>query len=398
MSDEAADAIRVSIVTGGRFHAFHLARELAHRNVLHRLIVSDLRSRAVTAGVPGELVHPCLWGFATERIVRRLSAAGATHAAPTLNRAMSWAASRELGQPTLVHGWAGYSLPSFNTAKKRGLRCVVERSSAHYLAQMELLREEHDRVGFPFRLASWSAHPDVDEYDLADAICVPSKFAMRTFLERGFPQEKLIYAPLGASLEHFSPGTKRDDSFRVMYAGSLSIQKGLHHLVAAFRIASLNNAELCLAGTSTAETEHLLRNSPRHVRRVGQLNEVALADLYRQSSVFVLPSVHDGFGMVLAQALASGLPIIGTRNTGAEDLLQLTGERNPTRDDNIDEYPAGYVVPIRSPGAIARVLVDLATKPELLNSKQQAARSARVSGLSWSDYGARVIDGYRSLQ
>lgn len=388
-----SEPLQVSIVVGGRFHACHLARELSKQGALHRLVIAATRSKTAAFGIPEERIEPLLWAFLGEKIVRRVTPA----LAGRFNKVLGKAASRRLGSPNIVHGWAGYCLASFHEAKRRGIACVVERSSAHFLTQIALLQEEYDRLGVPWAQTDPRSHPDVDEYEMADAICVPSLFAMRTFMERGFARERIIYAPLGVNLGHFSPGEKRDSTFRVVYAGRLTIQKGLHHLVSAFRIAGIPDSELRLVGLAGPDTELLLGGDMRGIQHIGRVPEHMLVDHYRQGSVFVLPSVHDGFGMVLAQALACGVPIIGTRNTGAEDLLRMSGERIAISSQGVEEYPAGYVVPIRSPEALATVLSALARDVALLEAKRHAARNLRVAGLGWTDYADRVIAGYQTL-
>ena len=97
----------------------------------------------------------------------------------------------------------------------------------------------------------------------------------------------------------------------------------------------------------------------------------------------VLPSIEEGLAMVQAQAMACGCPVIGTTNSGAEDLYQ----------DRVE----GFIVPIRNPIEIADRLQKIADNPEL---RKQVSSSAleRVKQLGgWSSYGEEMMKLFSSL-
>jgi glycosyltransferase involved in cell wall biosynthesis len=100
---------------------------------------------------------------------------------------------------------------------------------------------------------------------------------------------------------------------------------------------------------------------------------------------------------VQIQALASGLPLICTPNTGGEDLLRLGGATGIDHGSGILEFPAGWMVPIHAPQAIAACLRRLAHESGLWEKKRQAALALAGSSLSWSAYGQRAIGHYRRL-
>jgi glycosyltransferase involved in cell wall biosynthesis len=110
-----------------------------------------------------------------------------------------------------------------------------------------------------------------------------------------------------------------------------------------------------------------------------------------------MPSLEDGFGMVLTQAIACGLPLIATTNTGGKDLLSMRGDRAIELESNVKEYPAGYIVPPANVTAIASLLQLLAANKKLLEQKRQAALDFQAEDLSWKPYGQRSIENYRSL-
>jgi glycosyltransferase involved in cell wall biosynthesis len=309
----------------------------------------------------------------------------------------------------LIHGWSQWSEPSLRWAAERGVPTVLERSSAHILEQSRLLREEHARLGL-----TWTpTHPRIEamelrEYALCTAVAIPSLFVERTFLERDVPADRLVRNPLGVNLSQFHPPSTPppppgEQGLRAIYAGTLSVQKGLPDLLAGFAAAALADAQLTLVGGETPEVAAWLADRPPGVTLLGHRPQAELAEHYGRAHCFVMASIQDGFGMVLTQALACGLPLICTTNTGGEDLLR-EGQADTRLDApqagepaGIQEFAAGWVVPIHAPDAIAHCLQRLAREPGLWQSKREAALRLARGSLSWEAYGDRAIAIYRSL-
>jgi glycosyltransferase involved in cell wall biosynthesis len=216
-------------------------------------------------------------------------------------------------------------------------------------------------------------------------------------LQQGFNEVQLIHNRFGTKLETFSPGAKEDDIFRVVYAGSLGVRKGIHYLVRAFMQANIPNSELLLLGKKMPETPQLLTGADERVKCPGHVSETELARYYRNSSVFVMPSLEEGLALVQAQALGCGIPLICTTNTGGEDLLRIQDQQPIKLDKDIEEYSAGYLVPTRSSEAIASILQLLATNPQILQQKKEAALNFQPEALSWSAYAQRSRTAYQEL-
>jgi glycosyltransferase involved in cell wall biosynthesis len=110
-----------------------------------------------------------------------------------------------------------------------------------------------------------------------------------------------------------------------------------------------------------------------------------------------MASVQEGMAMVQIQALACGLPLICTTNTGGEDLLKIRNSKPEARAHGIIEFDAGYVVPIRSPEAIAWCLRELAERPGLWEAKRKYALELSIKDLSWKSYAHRAANNYKKL-
>jgi starch synthase len=122
------------------------------------------------------------------------------------------------------------------------------------------------------------------------------------------------------------------------------------------------------------EIATLLPSLPReHVEFLGSVPQARLPQIMSESHILVLPSIEEGLALVQAQALACGCPVLGTTNSGAEDLLT----------DGVE----GFVLPIRDVPALTSRMQQLADDPALQQRMSEAAL-ARVRHIGgWRHYG-----------
>jgi glycosyltransferase involved in cell wall biosynthesis len=378
--------MRIAISVLGRFHAFNLAQQLQQRDALAQLLTSYPKYKAVEYGVPSQKVSSFAWLEAMRRLWWKtpLKTRWDTQVlfSSLHDRAAAW--SLRPGADLLV-GWSGSSLKTLRRAKSLGMVAVIERGSSHILCQKKILTEEFARLGVRFpQFPPRVVEQEIAEYQEADAIAVPSSFARRSFLEEGMPEEKLITVPYGADLSAFRPLPKEDKKFRVIFCGNLTVQKGVPYLLQAYSGLRLADAELWLVGSVTEEIHPFLERYRRPDIVVhGPKPQSQLLWYYSQGDIFCLPSVQDGFGMVLLQAMACGLPALCTTNTAGEDIIR----------EGID----GFVVPIRDVEALQEKIQWAYDHRSQCLEMGRAARGRVSSGLSWDDYGYHILSAYRKL-
>jgi glycosyltransferase involved in cell wall biosynthesis len=265
--------------------------------------------------------------------------------------------------------------------KRFGALTVCDRPCAHILYQESILHEEYDLQGWPFPgIDSHLKERELKEYESCDVIVVPSRFALSSFLEQGVPSSKLRKNPLGVDLTIFRRVPKEDDVFRVIYTGAISFQKGIPYLLRALCGLGLKNFEIWLIGYVRPEMKAVLARYEGQYRFLGTIDRSRLHWFYSQGSVFAFPSVHDGFGMVQAEAMACGLPVVATPNTGAPDLIK--------------EGVSGFIVPIRDPDAIREKVLLLYRNPDLRKQMAEAAMLHVQQMGGWNDYGQRAAGIY----
>ena len=377
--------MKVTIAVGGKWCAFEQAEQLARLGVLHRIITSYPRSRVGSYNLaPHQIVSlpiPELicWSITyTPSFVRR-SGIGDYWKATLFDRMVA----TRLDGCDLFIGWAAFAKESTRVARSRGAVTCVERGSAHILTQKELLFDEYDRWG----LKRPEFHPgllerQLREYEEADFIIVQSSFAYRSFVERGIDSDRLLTIPLGVDSRLFKPLRKEDETFRILFVGAITVRKGVLHLLKAFQAAQLPHSELVFVGGLDPEIRFLLKRWEGAYRLVGHVRREDLPWWYSQASVFVAPSIEDGFGQVVLEAMSCGVPTIASTHSCGPDVIQ----------DGVD----GYLVPPGDAKAIADKLCFLYEHRGRLLEKGRAARR-RAEEFSWERYGDSAVDTFRGV-
>lgn len=373
---------RITVVSGNKFHAYHLARGAQQVGWLHRFITTIFDRREI--GIPPQKVVNIPWPAYASAFISRLPFPGSqTWSYYIGDNWFDRAASRYAHEADIYHAFNHHGLHGIRVARRRGAVTIVERSSAHPNVQHALLRDEFARFGLDYPAGNRRIiAKHLQEYDEADWIMVASDFVHRTMIAEGIPAKKLRKVHLGFAPEHFYPGEKADDLFRVIFVGALSLQKGLPYLLEGFRLAGLppSRSELLIVGEPFEEAEAFLPKYTGLYRHLRFVPHTELAKVYQSGSVFVLPSLQDGFGMVVYEAAACGLPVIISENVGA---VVRGGED-------------GFIVPVRSAEAIAEKLIYLYSHEA---ERAQMGRSAReyVAQFTWEKYHRELIAHYREI-
>ncbi len=266
------------------------------------------------------------------------------------------------------------SLASVNAAKAAGKVSVVTLVSPHHATREKWEDAEYER--FPelktqerrtllAKGRARDARRD-EEAATADLIHCASEFTRNSLLQAGVPPHKIISVPLGCPdpVPGASPGTDSNSRTTFLYSGPVSVRKGAHILLQAWKIGHLRrHAELHFYGRRTMP-ETSLAGFGEGVIFHGSVAKSEMGRAYQQASVLVFPTLCDGFGMVVAEAFANGLPVITTSNAGAADLIV--------------EGRNGFIVPARDAEALAqRMEWCVSHQREVFAMRQEALDTAR---------------------
>ncbi|MGA8937736.1 MAG: glycosyltransferase family 4 protein [Acidobacteriaceae bacterium] len=232
-----------------------------------------------------------------------------------------WAAMT-LTDCDLVLGASTSSLATGKAAQRLGATFVLDRACPDIRVQQQVMVEEARKAGGVFRQNSpWFIERQVEEYERADYILAPSEYSRRSFPEH--LRKKVILAPLaGRSRAAVRSPKPLGSTFMLGMVGGEPLRKGLLYLLQAWKELALPNAQLKIRTDDDIYTypvlKQLLVDQP-NVLVIDYMPDIS--EFYAECDAFILPSVDDGFGMALFEAMAHGVPSIATRNCGASELL-----------------------------------------------------------------------------
>jgi glycosyltransferase involved in cell wall biosynthesis len=214
------------------------------------------------------------------------------------------------------------------------------------------------------------------EYELADIIHVACSFTKQTLVETGVSESKIWLNTYGVDFETFHERDfRKNGPIRFVYVGAVNGNKGAPLLFQAWERLSSTGAELWMIGRVSERVAQLIPNL-KGLRLLGATPHREIPGLLRQCDVFVFPSYFEGFGLVLLEAMASGLAVITTTATAGPDLIE--GGRG------------GWIIPPGDVGGLVSIMESCIAEPELVrNAGKDARRIAERH--SWKDYVARLI-------
>jgi glycosyltransferase involved in cell wall biosynthesis len=317
---------------------------------LGRRRFSPLASAPKVQGRAGELF----------RLVMRASGVDATQLADQGNRWLMRTMARECrrSEVTVIHSYEDCSLWQFEEAKRLGKACVYDLPTCYYPVweklQADLWQKYSDWVPADQPAHAYEARLDQkgQELALADLTLVASSYVEGTVREY-HPHKDIARTPYGVDCDFWAPASsaKPPGPLRFIYAGQVSVRKGIPLLIDAWSKAALRDAELELVG-SWALAEGKRSSLGPGISWIPPCSSQELRDRYRASDVFVFPTFSDGFGLVLLEAMACGLPAIASEASIAPEIISpgcglLTPPGNVDRlvehlkwfDRNRDEVP-----------------------------------------------------------
>ena len=274
------------------------------------------------------------------------------------------------------YAWEAFTVPYLHNPRK-----ILFEFHPHPEFQTRLLTEDLKRFSFvqqSYQEETGNHLPHQlqvrikDCWQHADLILCASSFTRQTLLAAGAEPSSCKVIPYGIDLPPLPFKEPKIDSFQALFVGSGSQRKGLHHLLYAWRQARLPKESLLTLVCRSLDPgiDALIHQTPQ-VRLIRGTDAPGLRHLYENSSLFVMPSLIEGFGQVFLEALSHGCPVLGTDNTCLPDLGKEENGIFLTEVGNLDY--------------LTHQLEDLANripaKPEL----RQKARSC-VERFSWKNF------------
>jgi starch synthase len=398
---------KITVSHSGKQHSYHLAGSLLQLGRLQGFYTSSyvsqkwlqdifrktgnaFFSRRFREGLSGSLVHSH-WQFElAEFLMRKLQGKSRGVQDLVYRRDVQFDRMMARKIPGLdsdvFWGFQGSCHDSLQTAKDSGKLAVCELATAHVVQARKILSEEvhlqpewadsMDNLYFP---AAYEKRLE-DEPHRADLVISASDFTSYTLRESGIPVEKIRKLPLGFDASGI-PWSEEAQGFsqrplRLLYAGTITQRKGISYLLdAAENWKGNGDIELHVvggiqgSGKAFESRKHLCHHQPA-------VSQAELFRMYTEFDALILPTIFEGFGLVLVEAMAAGLPVISTRHSMAPDV--------------VEEGKNGWIIPIRDPEAIGRRVADLRNLDDEAYCKmRQNARKAALN-FTWENFAIRL--------
>jgi glycosyltransferase involved in cell wall biosynthesis len=283
-----------------------------------------------------------------------------------------------------IYGYEDGCLETFRAVKSRGLPCFYDLPIAYWETVRKLLEEERQRLPeweptlVGTRDSPAKLERKTEELALADVVICPSLFVLNSLPPAMREEKRCLVAEFGSpprNLDAARRSSQNSGKLRVLFAGSLTQRKGLADVFAAMKLLKRQDVELIVMGSPIAPME-FYRSQYKDFTYMSTRPHHEVLQLMQSCDVLVLPSLAEGRALVQQEALANGLPLIITKNTGGEDLI-VPGE-------------TGFLVPIRSPDKIAEKISWLADHRDSLPGMRLAAIK-KADEYPWQRYTDRIL-------
>lgn len=270
-----------------------------------------------------------------------------------------------------------HALHTLRMAKRVGAVAILDQIIGHLSAGNRILAEEralHPEILSDFRPApAHQVRRCLLEVREADYIFAPSDYVRDSLIEAGADRDRIFLLPYGVDTATFDRGSEPPaPPFRILFAGHVGLRKGVIYLLEAVRRLARDDVELVLLGRIEGDGGWLSPYRGLFVHR-GHLPHAEIPAMFRESHVYVYPSLHEGSTVSIYEAMATGLPVVTTPNAGS------------VVRDGID----GYVVPIRDVDALAGRIAALLDDAGL-RARMGASARRRAAEYTWDAYAARL--------
>lgn len=213
---------------------------------------------------------------------------------------------------------------TFAAAKRRSIAKVYELPAGYYLgAAHELERAIKATPNIDAQIKhepDWKRARKDKELELADLVIVPCEWARESLRFSKSQKKSVIKVPYGTPAGEMQARTSRPiGPFTILFAGQIGVRKGVPLLLQAWKRLGLKDARLWMAGSMNLDEKYL--NGHDGFEYLGALPRVRLLEVMAKVDLFVFPSLAEGFGLVIGEAMATGVPVLTTTNTGGPELI-----------------------------------------------------------------------------
>ena len=223
------------------------------------------------------------------------------------------------------------------------------------------------------------------ELELADYFIAASTFTKRQLVDVGVAPERIFVVPYGVDLLRYRPKEEKKRESReitLLFVGRMTAVKGFHVLIEALSRFPSETFRCLLVG-HPQNSDDEIRKLSDSFEFIGPVVNSEMPDIYRRADVLIAPSLYDGFGLAVLEAMASGLAVICSRNLGASDLVR-DGE-------------TGFLTNPNSADDLYTCLSDMIDNPKMVSNMKVKAR-LEAEKYSWDVYDQSIATILRKMK
>ena len=283
----------------------------------------------------------------------------------------------------VVHTIMGLGTELFRQGEKFGALKVLDCTNSHPTTYQAYWQRECNQwcPGEKVPVPDFAFKRMRHEIEAADLVLCPSQFVFDSMVQNGVAAEKCFINPFGVNTSIFTPRQTVPSIPRFICVGTICLRKGHQYLFRAFEQVkkALPQAELICAGEFKADFRRERSKWEGTFQQHQALSHERLNEIMKTCTAFVLPSCEEGLARVIPEAMAAGLPVIATYESGATTVVR----------DGVE----GLIV-TREPAIIADAMLRLARDSELCGRMSNAAYQRGTISNTWQDYGDRLLVEY----
>lgn len=363
--------MKINILSPGRFHVCDLARELDKNGFDVKFYSFVPTKRAEKFGLPNKCSASLFWILVPFLLLEKKVFRGKRWASRLRILVQDYITGIAMRRCDALIAMSGDFLYAVKKAKKKGAVVILERGSKHILEQKRILESIPSLKGTK-PVPDMNVRRELEGYELADYIAVASQHVAESFKVHNFSMNKLFINPYGVDLSMFYEDKSVKKKYDFIMVGGWSYRKGCDLIIDA-----INRSQYTLLHVGGIVDIEMPSNT--RITHFDAVDQFQLVTFYNQAKIFALPSREEGLAMVQAQAIACNLPLIGSKDSGAEDLQKMV--EYPQYITIVEDYTTESVI-----AAMDKAMQGYQT----LQGKQYAGNA--IENLTWEAYGKRYAD------
>lgn len=374
--------MKVDIAVCGRFHYHKYVKYLAEKGVLNKIYFSYKRS--FNFGLEKRyLQNYPLKEYLMFFNIRYLKQWRIEKNLLVLHKIWETQVARNKPKADILHIMIhGNSEKIIQKYKQSGKVVIGEAVNVYPTKQLKIINDEYSKLN-QYNIVNFDKYTEekmIREFQLCDYILVASQFVKNSFIEYGFKEENIRVIPYGSEANHsiFYKKTVPENNIKILCVGQITFRKGQLYLLEAAKVLREKGIDVQITLVGSKDNKYIQciesKGLEKEYEYISHIPNENMRNFMSTFDLFVIPSLEDGFSVVVTEALSVGVPVITTFNNGASDII-IDGEN-------------GYKIPAADTNALSQSIMDARNHTFIIDGKDF---------YSWSDYTDMLYDFYQEV-